>query len=183
MCSGTVMVGHFSHLISTWKLLTFDNTVTLRFVILCQNYMALKKQLPFLKITWENIIFEYLLLPSRKFVCFLKVAIFLFRDMAGASKGPEGPGAFRNPLMMLPPARGRGGLSLSFLSPTGSEPTGGHSTAFCHAHTDTHTCTHTHTQTNQLQSKQQEVAECLPLCYRICKHPLQTTAKTSYSLG
>lgn len=41
--SGSVEADHFSHLISAWKLLTFDNTVTLGFVILCQNYMALEK--------------------------------------------------------------------------------------------------------------------------------------------
>ena len=108
---------------------------------------------------------------------------FSFQRHGRSQQGARGTWWFQKPFNDAASCRGRGGLSLSFLSPTGSEPTGGHSTAFCHAHTDTYTCTHTHTQTNQLQSKQQEAAECLPLCHRICKHPLQTTAKTSYSLG
>lgn len=50
-------------------------------------------------------------------------------------------------------------------------------------HTQIHTRKHTYTQINQLQTEQQEVAECLPLCHWICKHPLQSMAKASYSLG
>lgn len=110
---------------------------------------------------------------------------FYLQGYGKTQQGARGTWCFQKPFndaaSCQPPSRG--GLSLSFLFPAGSEPIWGHSTAFCHAHTDTHTCTHTHTQTNQLQSKQQEAAECLPLCHRICKHPLQTTAKTSYSLG
>ena len=112
-----------------------------------------------------------------------KVAIFLSRDMAGACKGPGEPGAFRNPLIMLPPATHHQEevcppAFCPQLAPNLFGDTVQPSLMHTQIRTRVHTLTHKPTSCRATGG-----GRTLPLCHRICKHPLQTMAKTSSSLG
>ena len=93
-----------------------------------------------------------------------KVAIFLSRDMAGASKGPGGPGGFRNPLMMLPPAEAEEvcpsafcpQLALNLLGDTVQL-----SVMHTQIHTRVHTLTHKPTSCRASNRRRQNACHCV----------------------
>lgn len=104
------------------------------------------------------------------FVFFLsetKVAIFIFRDMAGLSKGPGGPGIFRNPLMMLPPASHHqeevcpsafcSQLALNLFGDTAQL-----SVMHTQIHTRVHTLTHKPTSYRASNRRRQNACHCVP---------------------
>ena len=161
----------FSHPVLTWKLLAFNN-----------SHFEICNPLPELHCPWEiasffkNYLGKYYLDGFISYCHQGRLCVFFsvrnksgnlsFQRHGRSLQGARGTWCFQKPFNNAaschPPSGG--GLSPSFLSPTGSEPIWGHSTAFSHAHTDTHTCTHTHTQTNQLQSNRrwQNVATVSP---------------------
>lgn len=87
---------------------------------------------------------------------------FYLQRHGRTQQGARGTWYFQKPFndaaSCQPPSRG--GLSLSFLFPAGSEPIWGHSTAFCHAHRYTHVYTHSHKPTSCRASNRRRQNAC-----------------------
>jgi hypothetical protein len=134
-------------------------------------------------ITWENMNDIPLAIPSTtKEVCTLflsfrnKVAFFFFlKRLECQTKTVYSEGLYAAASCHPPSGRG---IFLSSLPDWLEAYLGTVYSLLSHTR-----ATHTHTQSHQLQSEQQEVAGCWPPCHWIHKHPLQTAANASYSLG